>query len=98
MVYNLGILISGNGSNMLKIIEASKKKLIKSKVVTVVSNNPRALGIKKASKKIFPIKFSDVHPHTKNLDTTKEKINLMETFWIGSGFTASKEKLLSLLS
>ena len=28
----------------------------------------------------------------------KEKINLMETFWIGSGFTASKEKLLSLLS
>ena len=54
--------------------------------------------IKKASKKIFPIKFSDVHLHTKNLNTTKEKINLMETFWIGSGFTASKEKLLSLLS
>ena len=54
--------------------------------------------IKKASKKIFPIKFSDVHPHTKNLNATKEKINLMETFWIGSGFTASKEKLLSLLS
>ena len=54
--------------------------------------------IKKASKKIFPIKFSDVHPHTKNLNTTKKKINLMEKFWIDSGFTASKEKLLSLLS
>ena len=54
--------------------------------------------IKKASRKIFTIKFSDVHPLTKNLNTTKEKINLMETFWIGSGFTASKEKLLSLLS
>ena len=54
--------------------------------------------IKKASRKIFPIKFSDVHPFTKNLNTTKEKINLMETFWIGSGFKASKEKLLSLLS
>ena len=54
--------------------------------------------IKKASRKIFPIKFSDVHPLTKNLNTTKEKINLMETFWIGSGFTASKEKLLSLIS
>ena len=54
--------------------------------------------IKKASRKIFPIKFSDVHPLTKNLNTTKEKINLMETFWIGSGFKASKEKLLSLLS
>ena len=54
--------------------------------------------IKKASRKIFPIKFSDVHPLTNNLNTTKEKINLMETFWIGSGFKASKEKLLSLLS
>ena len=54
--------------------------------------------IKKASRKIFPIKFSDVHPLTKNLNTTKEKINLMETFWIGSGFKASKEKLLTLLS
>ena len=54
--------------------------------------------IRKASRKIFPIKFSDVHPLTKNLNTTKEKINLMETFWIGSGFKASKEKLLKLLS
>ena len=54
--------------------------------------------IKKASRKIFPIKFSDVHPLTKNLNTTKEKIDLMETIWISSGFKASKEKLLSLLS
>ena len=49
MVYKLGILISGNGSNMLNIIEASRKKIIKSKVATVVSNNPMALGIKTAS-------------------------------------------------
>ena len=28
----------------------------------------------------------------------KEKINVLETFWISSGFKASKEKLLSLLS
>ncbi len=54
--------------------------------------------IKKASKKIFPIKFSDVHPLTKNLNITKEKINLMEIFWISSGFKASKGKLLGLLS
>ena len=54
--------------------------------------------IKKASKKKFPIKFSDVHLLTKNLNITKEKINLMEMFWISSGFKASKDKLLSLLS
>ena len=54
--------------------------------------------IKKASKKVFPIKFSDVHPFTKSLKITKEKINLMESFWIRSGFRASKEKLLGLLN
>ena len=54
--------------------------------------------IKNASKKNFPIKFSDVHPLTKNLNITKDKMNLMEKFWINSGFKASKEKLLSLLS
>ena len=54
--------------------------------------------IKKASKKVFPIKFSDVHPFTKNPIITKEKINLMESFWIRSGFTASKGKLLGLIN
>ena len=48
MGFKLGILISGNGSNMLNIINASKKSIINSKVVTVVSNNPKALGIQKA--------------------------------------------------
>ena len=57
MGYNLGILISGNGSNMLNIIEATKKKLIKSKVATVISNNPLALGIKKASDKGIDVKI-----------------------------------------
>ena len=54
--------------------------------------------IKKASKKVFPIKFSDVRPFAKSLNITKEKIYLMESFWIRSGFRASKEKLLGLLN
>ena len=54
--------------------------------------------IKNASKKIFPIKFSDVHPFTKSHSITKEKINLMESFWIKSGFKVSKRKLLGLIN
>ena len=50
MVFNIAILISGNGSNMLNIIKASQKSVIKSQVVTVISNNPYALGVKKAIK------------------------------------------------
>ncbi len=54
--------------------------------------------IKNASKKIFPIKFSDVHPFTKSLILTKEKINFLESFWIKSGFKASKNELLGLIN
>ena len=53
--------------------------------------------IKKASKRIFPLKFSDVQTLTKDLNTTREKLDLMEKFWIKSGFKASKEKLLAFL-
>ena len=68
MGYKLGILISGNGSNMLNIIEASKKKLIKSKVATVVSNNPLALGIQKASKKGIDVKIINQNKHSNIYD------------------------------
>ena len=54
--------------------------------------------IKKASKRTFPIKFSDVQTLTKDLNATKEKIDLMEDFWIRSGFKASKGKLLGLIN
>ena len=54
--------------------------------------------IKKASKKVFPIKFSEVHPFTKSINITKEKINLMESFWIRTEFKASKGNLLGLLN
>ena len=86
----LGYKLGKKASIDLLIIKEIKERfIIKAKDIE---------KIKKASRKIFPIKFSDVHPLTKNLNTTKEKVDLMETFWIGSGFKASKEKLLSLLS
>ena len=50
MEFNLAILISGRGSNMLNIVEASKHKKIKSKVKIVVSNNTNSEGIKIAQK------------------------------------------------
>ena len=54
--------------------------------------------IKNASKKVFPIRFSDVQPFTKSPIITKEKINSMESFWIKSGFKASKDELLGLIN
>ena len=74
MGYNLGILISGNGSNMLNIIEASKKKIIKSKIATVISNNPSALGIKEASKKGIDVKIINQNKYS-NIDDFENSLS-----------------------
>ena len=51
MGFKLAILISGNGSNMLNILEACKKKILSSEVKIVVSNNHNSKGIGLAKKK-----------------------------------------------
>ena len=56
MEINLAILISGHGSNMLNIVDAFQKKIIKSNVKIVISNNKNSLGIEKAINKNIPTK------------------------------------------
>ena len=50
MGLNLGILISGRGSNMLNLVNASQRGLINSKIKIVISNNKDAYGLKRAKK------------------------------------------------
>ena len=52
---NLGILISGRGSNMEYILKAIKKKKIPIKAAVVISNKPDAAGLKIAQKLGVPI-------------------------------------------
>ena len=47
---NLGILISGRGSNMESILKSIKKKKIPINPAVVISNNPNARGLKIAKK------------------------------------------------
>jgi len=47
---NLGILISGRGSNMESILKSIKKKKIPINPAVVISNNPNAKGLKIAEK------------------------------------------------
>ncbi len=85
MAYNLGILISGNGSNMLNIIKASNESIIKSRVVKVISNNPNALGIKKAEDNgvdtgvINQENFKSLHYYEKSLSQNlkNKSVNLI---------------------
>lgn len=46
----LGVLISGNGSNLQSIIDHIEKRSLKAVIKIVVSNNPDALGITRAKK------------------------------------------------
>lgn len=46
----LGVLISGNGSNLQSIIDHIEKKLLSATIKVVISNNPHALGIQRAKK------------------------------------------------
>ena len=62
---NVGVLISGRGSNLQAIIDASEKGDISAKVAVVVSNKSDAYGLERAKKHKIPIavfepkKFSD---------------------------------------
>lgn len=50
----LGILISGNGSNLQAIIDACESGKIPAKVAVVISNNPDAFGLRRAKKHNIP--------------------------------------------
>ena len=85
MAFNIAILISGNGSNMLEIIKAYKDGQINSKVIAVISNNPIAKGIKKAktqgiiTKIINHNEFDNLKDFEESLSDylEKKKINLV---------------------
>ena len=51
MGFNLAILISGRGSNMLNIVDACNNKTLSSNVKIVISNNKNSSGLAKVEKK-----------------------------------------------
>ena len=58
----LGVLISGNGSNLQSIIDHIEKGSLKAVIKIVISNNPDALGLKRAEKHEIPcvvLKYGD---------------------------------------
>ena len=51
----LGVLISGNGSNLQSIIDHIEKCSLKAIIKIVISNNPEAYGITRAKKHGIPV-------------------------------------------
>ena len=55
----VGILISGNGTNLQAIIDASQKDGFPAEIAIVISNNPSAYGLKRAISADIPTKVID---------------------------------------
>lgn len=54
MSLRLGVLVSGSGSNLQSIIDASERGFLKSKVVVVISNVPGVFALERAKKHNIP--------------------------------------------
>ena len=74
MGINLGVLISGRGSNMLNIVNACLKKKINEEVKIVISNNTKSEYLEKIKKKGFKIKIIQ-NRDFKNTELYEEKIS-----------------------
>ena len=55
----VGVLISGNGTNLQAIIDASQKNSFPAEIAIVISNNPSAYGLKRAISADIPTKVID---------------------------------------
>ena len=82
MGFNLAILISGRGSNMLNIVDACNNKTLSSEVKIIISNNKNSTGLAKVKKKGIKIKIiheNQIKKFEKKLSQIllEEKINLI---------------------
>jgi phosphoribosylglycinamide formyltransferase-1 len=81
MGFNLAILISGNGSNMLNILEACEKNILSSNVKVVITNNKNSKGIQAAKKKTKVFVINEVEMTKFETELNKvlitEKVNFI---------------------
>jgi len=74
----LGILISGNGSNLQSIIDHIEKGSLKATIKIVISNNPDAYGLTRAKKHGIPVVVLKNGDFINKEDFDLELINILK--------------------
>lgn len=69
----IGVLLSGSGSNLQAIIDAVKEKTLAAEIAIVLSDNPDALGLKRAEKAGIRAQYIPPGPKRTVLSPTAEK-------------------------
>jgi len=95
MGFNLAILISGRGSNMLNIVRACKNGELNSNVATVISNNPDSDGLQKAKRSMIDVKIIDHKKFKNSSDFEKSLSNYLEKKRVNLICLAGFMKILS---
>ncbi|MBI5328600.1 MAG: phosphoribosylglycinamide formyltransferase [Deltaproteobacteria bacterium] len=94
---NLGILVSGNGTNLQAIIDSIEAKRLDARIKIVISNNPNAYAIERAKKHHIPVFIiNDKHFHTRE-DADKHLVELLKSHRIELVVLAGFMRLLSPL-
>lgn len=86
MGFNLAILISGNGSNMLNILDACEKNILSSNVKVVITNNKNSKGIQAAKKKTKVCVINEIEMTKFEAELNKILINEKVNFICLAGF------------
>jgi phosphoribosylglycinamide formyltransferase-1 len=74
----LGVLISGNGSNLQSIIDHIEKGSLKAVIKIVISNNPDAFGVTRAKKHGIKVSLLNNMDFNSKEDFDSELINILK--------------------
>src|SRR3989344_8639960 len=92
---NLGVLVSGSGTNMQAIIDSIGAKRLDARIKIVISNNPNAYAIERAKKHRIPIFIiQDSHFPTRE-DCDKHLVEVLKNHAVDLVVMAGFMKLLS---
>lgn len=94
---NLGILVSGSGTNMQAIIDSIEAKRLDARIKIVITNNPNAYAIERAKKHQIPISIiQDNHFPTRE-DCDKHLVEILKNHAVDLVVMAGFMRLLSPL-
>lgn len=80
MALNLGVLVSGSGSNLQAIIDNIEQRKLKSKIAVVISNNKDAFSIERAKKHNIPFEIIEHHQYNKREDFDKKIVETLKSY------------------
>ncbi len=92
---SIGVLISGSGTNLQALLDASEKKSYPAKVSVVISNKADAFGLKRAEKKNIPTHVIPHEDFTSRQDFEERLIQTLDKFGVELVVLAGFMRVLS---